>query len=194
MAKDQRIIKGNETKKHIITASMKIISEEGIKGLSAKKVADLSKISKSTIFHHFPSLDGILDEIFESMLAYLVEPIDSQKAPDLEGFLSSLGENIYSLSDEEKLTYSVLLNFYNTSLHNKKYRISLIKAKEEMIEAIATQLSHYSSQKKERLLQISEMMIMTLDGYGLHFLLDSDKSTFEELWALQIKAWQGLLE
>lgn len=194
MEKDQRIIKGNETKRHIINASMKIISEEGIEGLSAKKVADLSKISKSTIFHHYSSVEGILDEIFESMLSYLVEPVKTQKAPTLEDFLLFLGESIYSLSDEDKLTYSVLLNFYISCLHNKKYRSALIKAKEEMIDAIAVQLSRYTSRKKEYLRKVSEMMIMTLDGYGLHFLLDSDSKTFKEIWALQVKAWQALLE
>jgi len=194
MEKDQRIIKGNETKKHIINASMKIISEEGIEGLSAKKVADLSKISKSTIFHHYSSVEGILDEIFKSMLSYLVEPIKAQKAPALEDFLFSLGESIYSLSDEDKLTYSVLLNFYISCLHNKKYRSALIKAKEEMIDAIADQLSRYTSQKRKSLLSIAEMIIMTLDGYGLHFLLDSDSNTVKEIWALQVKSWQALLE
>ncbi len=194
MTQDLRITKGNETKDRILTASMKIISEEGIEGLSAKKIADLLGISKSNIFHHFGSVDEVLNVLFKSILTNLVEPVKSQRGPDLESFLFFLGESIYSLSDEEKLSYSVLLNFYNTCLYNEKYRGYLLQAKDEMIDAISTQLSQYSSLRKEKLLEISEMIIMTLDGYGLHFLLESDIVAFKKMWTLQVEAWQSLLK
>ena len=194
MTQDLRITKGNETKDRILAASMKIISEEGIQGLSAKKIADLLGISKSNIFHHFGSVEEVLNVIFENILDYLVQPVKSHQGPGLEAFLLFLGESIYSLNEEEKLTYSVLLNFYNTCLYNEKYRGYLLTTKAEMINAIATQLSRYSSQSKERLLKISEMIIMTLDGYGLHFLLEPDIATFKEIWTLQVEAWQSLLK
>ncbi|SHN27370.1 TetR/AcrR family transcriptional regulator [Gracilibacillus kekensis] len=193
MSKDLRITKGNETKNRILSASIKIISEEGLKGLSAKKIADLSGISKSNIFHHFGSVDEVLRVIFENILADMVKPIESNQEADLESFLTFLGESIYSLSEEEKLSYSVLLHFYNTCLYDEKYRAYLLKTKDEMIDAIATQLSRYSSQRKEKLLKVSEMIIITLDGYGLHFLLDSDSARFKEIWTLQVEAWQSLL-
>ncbi|WP_280770181.1 TetR/AcrR family transcriptional regulator [Salipaludibacillus daqingensis] len=193
MDHDLRITKGNETKGRILTASMKIISEEGIEGLSAKKIADLLGISKSNIFHHFGSVDGVLDLVFENILIDLVEPVKSHQGPDLEEFLLFLGESIYSLSEEEKLSYSVLFNFYTTCLHNEKYRTYLLKAKQEMIDAIATQLSYYSSQEKEKLLKVSEMIIMTLDGFGLHSLLEEELVTLKEIWILQVKAWKSLL-
>ncbi|WP_018932403.1 TetR/AcrR family transcriptional regulator [Gracilibacillus lacisalsi] len=194
MSHDLRITKGNETKERILVASMTIIAEEGIEGLSAKKIADLLGISKSNIFHHFGSVDSILDTIFEHILVDLVEPVKTYQGKDLEGFFLFLGESIYSLSDEERLSYSVLFHFYNTCLHNEKYRDYLLKAKHEVVDAIATQLSHYSTQEKERLFKVSEMIIMTLDGYGLHSLLESDVVTFKEIWTLQIKAWQSLLK
>lgn len=194
MTQDLRIAKGNETKDRILAASMSIISEEGIDGLSAQKIADLLGISKSNIFHHFGPVDEILSVIFTNILAYLVKPVQSHQGPNLESFLLFLGESIYSLSEEEKLSYSVLLNFYNTCLHNEKYSAYLLKTKDELVDAIATQLSRYSPQNIERLLKISEMIIMTLDGYGLHFLLESDIVTFKEIWALQVEAWQSLLK
>ncbi|MFA9559974.1 TetR/AcrR family transcriptional regulator [Evansella sp. AB-rgal1] len=194
MTQDRRINKGNETKERILTAAMRIISEEGIEGVSAKKIADRSGISKSNIFHHFGSVEEVLHVIFENLLAYLVEPVKSHQGPDLEAFLLFLGESIYLLNEEEILSYSVLLNFYNTSLHNEKYRAYLLMTKNEMIDAIATQLMRYSSQSKEKLLKISEMIIMTLDGYGLHFLLDSDKDICKESWTLQVETWKFLLK
>jgi len=194
MDRDLRITKGNETKGRILTASMKIISEEGIEGLSAKKIADLLGISKSNIFHHFGSVDRVLDLVFENILTDLVEPVKSYQGPDLEGFLLFLGEGIYSLSEEEKLSYSVLFNFYTTCLHNEKYRTYLLKAKQEMNDAIAVQLTNYSSQNKEKILKVSEMIIMTLDGYGLHSLLEEEVLTLKEIWTLQVKAWQSLLK
>ncbi|WP_026477497.1 TetR/AcrR family transcriptional regulator [Alkaliphilus transvaalensis] len=194
MTQDLRIAKGNETKDRILAASMKIIAKEGIEGLSAKKIADLLGISKSNIFHHFGSIDEVLNVIFENILADLVKPVKSHEGPNLKVFLLFLGESIYSLTEEEKLSYSVLLHFYNSCLYNEKYRTYLLKTKDEMVDAIATQLSHYSSQEKDRLLKISEMIIMTLDGYGLHFLLESDIKRFRDVWTLQVEAWQSLLK
>ncbi|UOE94795.1 TetR/AcrR family transcriptional regulator [Alkalihalobacillus sp. LMS39] len=194
MTQDQRITKGNETKERILAASIRICAEEGIEGLSAKKIADFLGISKSNVFHHFGSVDELLNVMFETILVSLVKPIKSHHGPNLKAFLSFLGESIYSLSEEEKGTYSVLLNFYNFSLYNEKYKAYLLKTKNEVIDAIATQLSRYSSQKRERLLKVSEMIIMTLDGYGLHFLLETDLDNFKEIWTLQVDAWQSLLK
>ena len=194
MTQDLRITKGNETKDRILAASMSIISQEGIEGLSAQKIADLSGISKSNIFHHFKSVEEVLTTLFERILADMVNPVKAYQGTDLETFLLFLGESIYLLSEEEKSSYAVLLHFYNTCLYNEKYRASLLKTKDEMIDAIAIQLSRYSPHGKERLLKIAEMIIITLDGYGLHYLLESDPITFKEIWTLQVKAWQSLLE
>lgn len=194
MTQDLRIMKGNETKDRILIASMSIISQEGIEGLSAQKIADLSGISKSNIFHHFKSVDEVLTTLFESILADMANPVKTYRGQDLEAFLLFLGESIYLLSEEEKLSYAVLLHFYNTCLYNEKYRAHLLRSRDEMTDAIATQLSRYSPQGKEKLLKIAEMVIMTLDGYGLHYLLGSDSVKFKEIWTLQVKAWQTLLE
>ncbi|WP_017472908.1 TetR/AcrR family transcriptional regulator [Amphibacillus jilinensis] len=194
MAENLKMFKGNQTKDRILAASMEIIAKEGIEGLSAKKIADLSDISKSTLFHHFRSIDEVLNVVFEYTITYLIKPVQSDQSTNLEGFLLSLGKSMYTLTEEEKIAYLVLLNFYITCLHNDKYRSYLLKAKSEMIEAIAHQLSNYSSQNKNKLLKISEIIIMALDSYALHFLLQSDKSAFKDIWALQVSGWLTLIK
>lgn len=194
MSEDMRITKGKETKERILTASMQIISEAGIDGLSAKKIADLSGVSKSNIFHHFGSVDEVLQVLFQSILSNLVEPVKSFEGKNAKQFLHFLGGSIYSLSEEEKLSYTVLLNFYNASLYNEKYRSYLLKTKNELIDAIAGQLSNFSEQSEDRIEKVSEMIVMTLDGYGLHYLLEPDKKTWKEIWSLQVAIWQALLK
>ncbi|MBM7541946.1 TetR/AcrR family transcriptional regulator [Amphibacillus cookii] len=194
MTEYQSMFKGNKTKDRILAASMEIIAKEGIEGLSAKKIADLSGISKSTLFHHFGSIDEVLNIVFEYTITYLIKPVQSDQSTNLEGFLLSLGESIYTLTEEEKIAYLVLLNFYITCLHNEKYRSYLLKAKNEMTEAIASQLTNYSSQNKDRLLQISEIIMMTLDGYAIHFLLQPGRGAFKEIWALHVSGWLTLLK
>lgn len=194
MTQDLRITKGNETKDRILNASMIIISKEGIEGLSAKKIADQAKISKSNLFHHFGSVNELMNVLFESILTDLVEPVKSYSGSDLSGFLLFLGESVYFLNEEEQIIYSVLLHFYIRCLHNEEYKNLLLKMKEEMIAAIATQLNRYSTKSIEDLLQISEMIVMTLDGYGIHSVMESDLDSFQKMWELQVKTWQPLIQ
>lgn len=193
LTEDLRVAKGNETKERIIYVAMVLISTNGVDGLSAKKIADELKISKSNIFHHFGSIDLLLETIFKSIVENLTDAISLYEGKDLESFLHYLGEGVSTLQPEERLAYAVLLNFYNTCLHNDAYNKILLTSRDKMVESIANQLEKYSSLEREALLNISQMMVMTLDGFGLSYLLNPEDERLEACWILQVKAWKLLL-
>ncbi len=56
---DLRTIKGNITKAKILSSSLDIICSSGVEGLSASKITSMSGISKSSVFHHFSSINDI---------------------------------------------------------------------------------------------------------------------------------------
>ena len=85
---DRRLEKGNETKEKILNTALLIISEEGLKGLSAKKIADRAQISKSNIFHHYTSVDNLLEVILKNLFADTLTNIPLETCNSLEGFFS----------------------------------------------------------------------------------------------------------
>ena len=49
----------------ILQATIELMNEKGYHGTSVKMIADKVNVSKSTIFHHFKSKEGILLALFE---------------------------------------------------------------------------------------------------------------------------------
>ncbi len=191
--KDLRIVKGQEMRKKIIQTSIELLSNEGIEAISAQKIADALKTSKSNLFHHFKSIDTILDAVFDTILSYMIDPITRFSFTSLEDLMAFIGNGIYNISDNDRAVYIVTFQLYSISLYNTKYKTNLLKQKEKIIETIANELLKLSSAKKETCVIVAEMMLMTLDGYGLSALLDENNTHYQKLWEISTKHWCHLL-
>ena len=190
---DLRTVKGQEMKKNIIHTSIKILAQEGIEGISAKKIADALKISKSNIFHHFKSVENILDEVFDTILNYMVEPITSHNFKNVKELIMFIGQGIYNLSSEERTIYVVTFQLYTLSLYNHKYQDVLLKQKKKIIQVISNELLKLTHSDKDTCKTVSEMVLMTLDGYGLSALLDDKHHHYKKLWEINTHHWCDLL-
>ena len=191
--KDLRIVKGQEMRKKIIQTSIELLSNEGIEAISAQKIADALKTSKSNLFHHFKSIDTILDAVFDTILSYMIDPITRFSFTSLEDLMVFIGNGIYNISDNDRAVYIVTFQLYSISLYNTKYKTNLLKQKEKIIETIANELLKLSSANKEICIIVAEMMLMTLDGYGLSALLDANNTHYQKLWEISTKHWCHLL-
>lgn len=192
MRDDLRIIKGSETKRRLLETAMAIVAAEGLQGVSAKKVADASGISKSSVFHHFRSVDELLQELLLMITSNLSEEV-AQPHASAEEYLHALGAEIFQSSTEEALTYTTLLHYVNAALYTPEYRDVLLQSNEEMIDAMTNQLRLYSQKPERQLKQVAEMIVATLDGYGIHYLLEPDRTDWQEIWSLHMKGWLQLL-
>ncbi|WP_444684516.1 TetR/AcrR family transcriptional regulator [Alkalicoccus luteus] len=192
MRDDLRMVKGSETKRRILDTAMAIVATEGLQGVSAKKVADASGISKSSVFHHFRSVDELLQELLLMITRNLSEEV-AQVHESAEEYLYALGAEIFRSSTEEALAYTTLLHYVNAALYTPEYRDVLLQSNEEMIDAVARQLRFFSQQPERQLNQVAEMIVVTLDGYGIHYLLEPDRKDWQEIWSLHVKGWLQLL-
>lgn len=190
---DLRIVKGQEMKKNIIHASIEILAKEGVEAISAKKIADTLNTSKSNIFHHFKSVESILDEVFDTILSYMIDPIIGHNFKSVKELMMFIGQGIYNLSTEERTVYIVTFQFYITSLYNSEYQNNLLKQKEKIIQVITNQLLKLSGSDEDTCKIVSEMILMTLDGYGLSALLDNNHHHYKKLWEININYWCELL-
>jgi AcrR family transcriptional regulator len=193
MKEDLRAVKGMETKNNIIQASIKILAKEGIEGISTRKIAETLKISKSNIFHHFKSVENILDEVFNFILQAMIQPIKKQSFKRPEDFLMFLGQGIYNIKSEERTGYIVMFQLYTLSLYNKKYQKILLDQTTQIVNTMALVLKKLSLSDLVTCTMVSEMVLMTLDGYGLSALLDDNRHHYKKLWEINTHLWCGLL-
>jgi len=83
-------------KRYFIDAALEIISEEGVKGISTRKVAEKAEYSYATIYNYFKDVN--------ELLAYCVVEYFNQ----LENFIF-LDEELKNTKDIEKLKYMLIL-------------------------------------------------------------------------------------
>lgn len=180
-------------KKNIINASIEILAKEGIEAISAKKIADTLNISKSNVFHHFKSVESILDEVFDTILSYMIYPIIGHNFTTVKELIMFLGKGIYNLNSEERTIYVVTFQLYTISLYNSKYQANLLKQKGKIIQVITNELLKLSDSDENTCKIVSEMILMTLDGYGLSALLDNKQHHYKKLWEISTNYWCELL-
>ncbi len=184
---DQRRAKGEETKQKIIEAAIEIVSTQGIKGLSAKKVADNAGISKSNVFHHFKSVDDILLAMIAGLCETMTAALRDHNFTSLEPFLQTMGSSTFSLSDQELAYYRVLFAFYDDAVFHERYKEQLLTIKNEFAKYLKTMILEIEG--VEISTELSEMITMDLDGLGLHYLIECDTEKFKKIWDLKVKQY-----
>jgi AcrR family transcriptional regulator len=184
---DRRLEKGNETKEKILNTALLIISEEGLKGLSAKKIADRAQISKSNIFHHYTSVDNLLEVILKNLFADTLTNIPLETCNSLEDFFQLLGEMTFLLEGDELAIYKALLSYYNEALFTSDYGQMIVQIKKDISEFFRTHLERLS--RKKISLDVLEMLTADLDGMGLHYMIEKNSKKFMRFWKLKTEMY-----
>ena len=184
---DQRRAKGEETKQKIIESAIQIVSTEGIKGLSAKKVADNAGISKSNVFHHFKSVDDILLALIDGVCESMTTTLSEHDFENLESFLRMMGSSTFRISEQELAYYRALFAFYNDAVFYDRYKDQLKSLKTEFAKYLKAVINEIAG--IEISTELAEMITMDLDGLGLHYLIENDTEKFEKIWDLKVKQY-----
>ncbi|HHW66325.1 MAG: hypothetical protein PWP07_908 [Epulopiscium sp.] len=117
------MLKGFPTRRDsIILAAIDIISENGIQGLSTKKIAEKQGISESLLYKHFDKLDDVLVAVleyfsqFDSMIANTVIKKDISCKDKIIEYIKSFVElyETYPALASIILNYEVLTHYDHT--------------------------------------------------------------------------------
>lgn len=186
---DKRLLKGEETYNRILLSAIEIISESGISGITASKLSIVSNVSKSNIFHHFESTSEIPKAVLNMIFQELMKPIDEQNVNGLDDYLNSLGSFMLNISDEYKKIYKVFFSFYHESMFSEIYQKILRDYLNASKDDLAKQIKRYSrkSLTDQETNTISTLILTTLDGIGLHFLMEGDENEYLKVWNLQVQ-------
>ena len=192
MSEDLRRVKGCKTRERIISATIELIADGGLKEVSVSKISSYIKTSKSSVFHHFSSVDDIYDAAFGKLCSGLSFEADSRKFADLESFFEHIGKGAISENREDLVCGRALIAFYNEAVYREKF-----------VSEIGELKKNFSYYLKKSVLDISgkiltgeqaEMITIDLDGIGLHFLIEKDYERYRKLWAMKTKMYISLIE
>lgn len=186
---DKRLVKGEETYHRILLSAIDIISESGISGITASKLSSLSQVSKSNIFHHFKSTQEIPEAVLKMIFDELIRPIDDTNFESLDEFLKNLGSSIAYVSEEYMKIYKSFFSFYHESMFNETYKKIMSDYLNTSKVNLMNQIKKYSRKPltDEELYTISMLILSTLDGIGIHILMQGGSNEYLEAWNLQVK-------
>ncbi|MDH8676505.1 TetR/AcrR family transcriptional regulator [Fusibacter bizertensis] len=199
---DKRFEKGEETYRRVIQAALEIISEQGVSGITASKLSERSKISKSSVFHHFSSTQEIPAAVLKTIMEMMIRPFELPGSNvTLEQFLIDLGDALFNMAEEQRYVYKAFFSFYHESMFNEVLR-GMIKTylyasksdlKKLLIQALDEWKTtpHDEEEKNIRELeaeQMSLLLISTLDGIGLHLLMGESVLSYKNAWQMQVKS------
>jgi AcrR family transcriptional regulator len=189
MMNDQRIRKGELTRKNILKAATLIIGKKGLIEISTSKLAITAGVSKSTIFHHFKSTDELLLSTLDFVFKELLKVMTLEKYQNVEHFLYTLGQSVFK-EPESKLTFfKVFLSFSHEAIFNEKYRAVIVSYAEQMNEMFSVQLTQLVPHVNQKSIKsVAGLLLPLMDGIGFHYLLNSSSTKYQEVWELQVKS------
>lgn len=189
-------MKKENTKDQIILAAMEIVAKNGLEGLSAKKIADHLQISKSNVFHHYPQLDLLKEKLLKHLVDQLLSWPDSffLDIDSVDLLLEKLISDLFNMKEDDKIGYVALLQFHTACLYHPSYREKFIEAKARAVKKISQFLAHFSKADRLSIHHTAESIIVTLDGVGIHYLLEENHQNIEEIWKMQCHLWKNTLK
>lgn len=147
------------TQTAILEATKELIATTGLKKMSMIEIADLSQVSRATLYNHFRDKDSVIRALCESELARLVEI--AQNSPDATSALEQISLEVSSDSalaamrgqDPEQLT------------------VALTHQDDQLWKAFAIALNHLLGEEK------STLALRWLLGQALHPLTPEQSRT-----------------
>lgn len=176
---DKRALRGEETYLKIINSTIDIISEQGISGVSAAKVSKGAGISKSSVFHHFQSVDEILTATLNKIIDIMIYETKHEDAHTLADVLDSFECKLFQANNDLTRIEKVFFAFYNESIFCDSYKEvfhGFLKKSIYEFEKILVKVG------VENAKQFSQLMIAMLDGLSIQIIITGQKEESYGAW------------
>ncbi|MDC7125893.1 MAG: TetR/AcrR family transcriptional regulator [Spirochaetales bacterium] len=181
MNNDKRVIKGKETSSTIIESAIDIISESGIDGVSAGNIARRAGISKSSIFHHFSSVDDIRLKVLNTITERMLGIMQNEAISSIDEFLDIIEAMLFNNDQEYQKTSRVFFAFYHASLFSKSYAEVFNNFLNQTIKELEAILKNLDI-KPSYTIDTARLIIATLDGLSIQINITKDTKTYYASW------------
>ena len=113
------------TKQKIISASLKILSQEGSSGLTSGKLATATGISKGTIFHHYKDMEEIQLAVLEFLIDSIGSNMKAKEFRDLNHFMTTVISSTFSSFSQYRGVYAAWLQYSAETIRREDFRTKI---------------------------------------------------------------------
>lgn len=164
------------TREKILDTATLLVREQGVKGTSLADIAKRAGISKGTLFYHFSAKDDLIYEMtvrhFKQITDNLLTRVAEMRGQDLEQILQEAVFTILTQEDRGKLNLYLLQEAVtdNKALRDK-FRETYNEYQLLMQRFLLLILPDI---KKDRLQDLSIILVAMIDGLIIQWLLDPE--------------------
>lgn len=209
--KDLRLLKGEEKRALILNQAIALIAQEGFRSLSAQRIATACKMSKANLFHHFQSVEAIIQAAYNAIADQISQQHFEQDLDlSLEDYIFTLGCPVFDIDARHEPVYLALMQFYQLALVEESYAERLLGLKNHVLERLKALMLQWgdahlhkqtSNLNPEQALQhyqealetIMDTLVMTLDAMGMYGMMHRDKALSLKQWRTQAKLYAHYL-
>ncbi len=181
-------VTNTSTADRILYGAMQIISQSGLKGLSASKLATAVNISKSTVFHYFKTMDDIPSLILERLYDEIINPIQESHYTDVRAYLKALGSSSFSSNEQHITIYKAFASLYQASMHDDALQQVVQHCYQRFHQMVFTKLQGLCSSPIDdsTLKTLTDLILMSLDGIGMNYLIHQNQAQAKNAWELLV--------
>ena len=176
------------TSDRILYAAMQIISESGLKGLSASKLANAVNLSKSTIFHYFSKMDIIPALVLEKLYDEIINPVQEEHYDNVHSYLKALGTTSFSTNEQHLIIYKAFLSLFQASMHDVHLKEIVNNCSDKFGLLLYSKLYNLCHKRidEDTLKTLTQLIYMSLDGIGMHYLIHGNQTQAQMAWEIFI--------
>jgi TetR/AcrR family transcriptional regulator, transcriptional repressor of bet genes len=180
--KDLRIIRGEDTRRSLIQATISAVAQFGLSATTLNAVAEIAGVSRTLIGFHFSSKEQLLDAVLENALdtydkslkTYLAE-ISSEPLTQISGHIV---HDMHFAATQSKLLSLWFANWGEVRA-TKKYRLSLLPIDHKYRSEIAENLNKILNDDNKAM-QRAVMLDSFVYGVWLECHINPDAFNLEE--------------
>ncbi len=184
--KGRRTAAGEETRKEILGAALKLLGRDGPDAFSAGALARAANVSKSTIFHHFASVDEILLAAFDWRQSLEFE---GHQPTSARAYLDGLGQQLVRAAEGDPALLKAQAVFFSRAIFDREMNARLSAGATEMhsliVDALRARLpSEVSAAEIESMARLAEM---ALNGLMINLVMRTgEEQQFQQAWTLLV--------
>ena len=178
------------TRSGILESAITLITECGIKSTSLADIAKHAKLSKGTLYYYYPTKEHLVGDIAEYHLGQVTDIIfgwieSLNRDDDAESSLKLLLDAI--LGDDALLRLHLVLTS-EAALGNAQLQKKLAAKYREWAVMLEVGSLKMASPASERVRDRSKLLLLMMDGFSVHRLLEVEGDARTEMAALILNA------
>jgi len=188
---DLRVEKGKKTKTLIIETALNILFTEGVLELTARNLSKKSGVSKGNLYHHFKSMDEIMEEAFLFIINDSYESITEIKTDSLYDFLVAVVINsVERAGCEKKRIEGNTVVFWEIIMRNERLFNFLKDVDRNMTKWIIKEIENFI--KKELSINLKNYVINVIMTFlagtkSYIFFMNENIEIYMDSWKILAK-------